>query len=117
MMTLVLGYVAARDGGLAIVTPPAEIDLNTAAQFENELNVALLRGIAGLIVDMGDTTFCDSAGTAVLARAYSRARDMNTTMCLVAGKSSVRKIFEINGIDQILKIYDSLADAQDASTA
>ncbi len=112
-----LSYAASRDGGLAIVTPPVEIDLNTAPQLENELNAALLRGITRLIVDMSDTTFCDSAGTGTLARAYSRASDMNATMCLVASKSIVRRVFELNGIDQILKIYDSVTAAQEAFAA
>ncbi len=112
-----LSYSVSRDGGVAIVTPPAEIDLNTAAQFENELNAALLRGITRLIVDMSGTTFCDSAGTGTIARAHGRASDMNTTMCLVASRSIVRKIFEINGIDQILEIYDSVAAAEEASAA
>ena len=40
-----------------------------------------------------------------------------TSMCLVAGKSIVRRVFELNGIDQVLKIYDSVAAAQEACAA
>jgi anti-sigma B factor antagonist len=113
----VLSYSACREGGTAIITPPAEIDFCTAGQLEIELTVALLRGVTTVIVDMSSTTFCDSAGIGTLARAYGLATDMNTTMCLVVGKSIVRKVLEINGIDQNLKIYDSVAAAEEASAA
>lgn len=69
-----LSDFVSRDGTLAVVTPPAEIDLNTVPQLENELNMALLLGITRLIVDMSGTTLCDSAGTGALAQAYMRAR-------------------------------------------
>lgn len=109
-----LSYLASRAGGLAVVRSPAEIDLNTAPQLENELNVALLRGVTTLVVDMSETTFCDSAGTGVLVRVHLLASDMHTTVRLVAGKSIVRRVFEINGITEILPIYDSVAAAEKA---
>lgn len=112
-----LSYSTRRDGGAAVITPPAEIDINTARQLEIELNLALLRGVTTVIVDLSGTTFCDSAGTGVLARAYTRASDMNTTMCLVVGKAIVRRVFELNGIDQMLQIYDSVPAAEEASRA
>lgn len=39
---------------------------------------------------------------------------MNVSMCLVAGKGIVRRIFEINGLGEILKIYASLEEASAA---
>lgn len=114
MVTLVLSYSACRDDGVAIITPPADLGVNTAVQLEVELNAALLRGIRTLIVDLSGTTFCDSAGITILSRAYELASDMNTTMCLVITKANLRKLFEINGIDQTLKIFDSVPAAEQA---
>lgn len=107
---------SAHHGGAAIITPPAEIDLTNAGQLHDELNAALDRGITTLIVDMSKTTFCDSAGTTALAQACKRASGMNAELRLVMlRESNVRRVFEINAVDQILQIYASLDAAQTGS--
>jgi anti-sigma B factor antagonist len=108
-----LSYSAQPDGGKAVITPPDEIDLNNAVQLQAELDAALDRGIATLVVDLSGTTFCDSAGSAALVRTQIRASNMNADMRLViVGESFLRRVFEINGVDQILRIYASLDAAQ-----
>jgi anti-sigma B factor antagonist len=101
------------DGGRAVITPPAEIDLTNAVELQDELDAALDRGFTTLVVDMSATTFCDSAGAAALIRARTRASNMNADLRLViVGGSFVRRVFELNGADQILPIYTSLDAAQ-----
>jgi anti-sigma B factor antagonist len=108
-----LTYSAHRGGGQAIITPPAEIDLTNAGQFGDELNAALDRGITTLIVDMSKTMFCDCAGAVRLVRAHKRASTMNADLRLVLlSESHVRRVFEINGMDQIMQICTSLEAAQ-----
>jgi anti-sigma B factor antagonist len=108
-----LSYSAQPDGGKAVITPPDEIDLNNAVQLQAELDEALDHGITTLVVDMSATTFCDSAGSAALVRAQARASNMNADLRLViVGESFLRRVFEINGVDQILQIYASLDAAQ-----
>ena len=108
-----LNYSPHPGGGRAVITPPEEIDLNNAVELEDELGAALDRGITSLVVDMSKTTFCDSAGAAALVRAQTRASTMNADMRLVLSRESfARRVFEINGVDQILPIYESLDAAQ-----
>ena len=108
-----LSYSSHTDGGRAVIAPPQEIDLNNAAELEDEATAALDRGIRSLVVDMSKTTFCDSAGAAALVRAQTRASAMTADLRLVMGTGSfVRRVFEINGVDQILPIYASLDAAQ-----
>jgi anti-sigma B factor antagonist len=110
---IMLSYSSHPGGGRAVVTPPAEIDLNNAVELQDELDAALDRGITTLVVDMSGTTFCDSAGAAALVRAQTRATDMNADLRVVIIKESfVRRVFELNGVDQILPIYTSLDAAQ-----
>jgi anti-sigma B factor antagonist len=112
-----LSYSARPGGEDAIITPPAEIDLTNAGQFGDELNAALDRGITTLIVDMSKTMFCDSAGAAALVHAHKRASTMNADLRLVMlSESHVRRVFEINGMDQIMQICTS-QDAARCDTA
>jgi anti-sigma B factor antagonist len=111
-----LSYSAHPGGGTVIFTPPAEIDLSNANQIYDELTTALDRGIRTLIVDMSKTTFCDSAGTAALARAHKRAGNTGADLRLVVpSESYVRRVFEINAMDEILQIYVTVAAAQEGS--
>jgi anti-sigma B factor antagonist len=106
-------YSAHQGDGTAVITPPEEIDLNNAVELQAELDAALDSGITTLVVDMSGTTFCDSAGSAALVRAQMRAANMNTDLRLVmVSESFVRRVFQINGVDQILQIYASLDAAQ-----
>jgi anti-sigma B factor antagonist len=101
------------DGARAVITPPAEIDLTNAIELQEELDAALDRGFTTLVVDMSATTFCDSAGAAALVRVQTRATDMKADLRLViAGESFVRRVFELNGVDQILPIYASMDAAE-----
>lgn len=99
-------------GGTAIIMPSAEIDLTNAEPLQHELNAALDRGITTLVVDMSKTTFCDSAGAATLFRAHKRAAAMKADLRLVIGEPTVRRIFEITGMDEIMQIYASLDAAK-----
>lgn len=107
-----LVYSPHPNGGTAVITPPAEIDLSNAEQLQNELNAALDRRTTTLIVDMSRTTFCDSAGATVLLGAHKRASLMNADLRLIIRAPIVRRLFEINGMDEILQIYATLDAAQ-----
>ena len=98
--------------GRAAVTLPAEIDVTNTGQLHDELDAVLDRGVPTVIVDMSRTTFCDSAASRVLLHAYRRARGMQADLRLVVTQQAVRRLFEINGMDQIMPIYASLDAAE-----
>jgi len=64
-----------------------------------------------LVVDMSRSTFCDCAGSATLLRAYQRATGMNAHLRLVITKPTLRRVFELTGLDQVLEIRASLEAA------
>lgn len=99
-------------GESVAVTLPAEIDVVNAGQVQAELNAALDGGVMTVIADMSRTTFCDSAGARVLLCAHRRAGGMGADLRLVVTQRAVRRLFEINGLDQIMHVYASLDTAQ-----
>ena len=108
-----LRYSAHPDGnGIAVITPPAEIDLTNAKPLQDELNAALDRGITTVVIDMSKTTFCDSAALATLREARDRASAMNASLRLVISEPGLRKIFEMAGMDDTGPVYATLDAAQ-----
>jgi anti-sigma B factor antagonist len=96
-------------GTTAVVTLPAEIDIANADQVREDLLSILNRGPATLVVDMGGTTFCDSAGVHALVRAFKRASANSTQMRLVVAAPGVQRVLSITGVDHLIGIYPTVA--------
>jgi len=98
-------------GQSAVVTLPVEVDITVADQVREDLLSVLNRGPAALIVDMGGTTFCDSAGVHALVRAHKRATASRAHMVLVITSPAVQRVLAITGIDRLIAISPSVAEA------
>jgi anti-sigma B factor antagonist len=98
-------------GPVAVVTLPVEIDLVNADRVREDLLSLLNRSPAALIVDMGGTTFCDSAGVNALVRAYKRAAASGAQMRLVVTAPNVQRVLGITGVDCLIGICPSVATA------
>jgi anti-sigma B factor antagonist len=98
-------------GQVAVATMPVEIDLVNADQVREDLLSLLNRSPAALIVDMGGTTFCDSAGVNALVRAYKRAAASGAQMRLVVTAPNVQRVLGITGVDRLIGICPSVAAA------
>jgi anti-sigma B factor antagonist len=94
---------------VAVVKLPVEIDIVNAGQVRDDLLSILNRGAATLIVDMGATTFCDSAGVNALVRAHKRATANNSEMRLVVSAPAVQRVLDITGVGHLIDIYPSVA--------
>jgi anti-sigma B factor antagonist len=95
-------------GQTAVVTLPAEIDISNADQVREDLLSVLNRGAAVLIADLSNTTFCDSAGVAALARTFRRAEASQNEMRLVVSTPAVHRVLSLTGVDRLLDIYPSV---------
>jgi anti-sigma B factor antagonist len=94
---------------VAVVTLPVEIDIANAGQVRDDLLSVLNRGAAALVVDMGGTRFCDSAGVNALVRAHKRATASGSEMRLVVSAPAVQRVLDITGVDRLMDIYPSVA--------
>jgi anti-sigma B factor antagonist len=99
-----------------VIGLPGEIDLTIADDAREALFAVLGQGPATLIVDMSQTTFCDSAGLSALVRAARRASTGNITLRIVAVAAPVLRVFSLVGIDRLIEIYPSV-DAASQATA
>jgi len=96
-------------GQHAVIAMPAEIDVANTDEIRQELLPAVSLGAAVLVIDMSETTFCDSAGVQAIIAAHKQAAATGTQLRLVA--PGVRRILTLVGIDQLVPLYPTLQAA------
>jgi anti-sigma B factor antagonist len=99
-------------GRTAVVRLPAEIDLTGSDAVREALLAVLNQAALALIVDMTNTTFCDSSGITALARAARRATATGATVRLAVTAPPVLRVLSLVGIDRLIDIYPSVAAAR-----
>lgn len=95
--------------GVPVVTTPEQVDITNA----DGLRAALLEsaGHGRLVVDMGRTEFCDTAGLHALVAAHKRALAEGGELRLVVAGAAVQRIFAITGLDRVIPSFTSVQEA------
>lgn len=104
-------FTLAWSGRVAVVTAAGEVDMTNAEALRDALLSALNAGAAGLIADMTQVTFLDSAGVTALVRAARRATATGATLRLAVAAPAVLRVLSLVGIDRLIPVYPSLTDA------
>jgi anti-sigma B factor antagonist len=100
-----------RDGEVTIVVVRGEHDLSTAETLRSQLE-AVREQRRPFVVDLSAATFIDSAVLGVLIAAHDRASTDGTAMAFAVGLApTVRKIIDLTGLEGVLPIAESRADA------
>lgn len=106
-----------RVGSWAMVVLPVEIDAVCAGRVGEEIAAALNEGVTVLVADLSGTAFCDSSGVRMLVGAYHAAVSNGTELRLVVPAASVRRVFELMGVDALLAVYPTLGEAMAGAPA
>ncbi len=104
-------FTLAWSGQVAVVTVAGEVDITNAEGLRDALLSALNAGAAALVADMTQVTFLDSAGVTALVRAARRATATDATLRLAVTVPAVLRVLSLVGIDRLIPVYPSLADA------
>jgi anti-sigma B factor antagonist len=104
-------FSATWSGQTALVTAAGEIDLTNAEGLRDALLSALNAGALGLVVDLTETTFIDSAGVTALVRASRRAAAGEATMRLAVTAPAVLRVLDLVGLDRLIEVHPSVAEA------
>ncbi|MEX2103411.1 MAG: STAS domain-containing protein [Gaiellaceae bacterium] len=91
-----------------------ELDLYTAPRLSSQVGELIALGAAGLVVDLTETTFIDSTALHVLLDAKKRVHAVGGELVVVCPSPHVRRIFEITGVDGLLRLFGSLEAALEA---
>jgi len=99
--------------GIFVVSLAGEHDLYTAPKVQEELRSVLAAGARTIVVDLTETTFVDSTMLHVLLSARNELRNRGRLL-LVTNDATVRRVFEITGIDRFFDFYRSRQAAEAA---
>jgi anti-sigma B factor antagonist len=95
--------------GTRVLLLAGELDLYTAPDVEEALLELLSAGAMRVVVDLSDVTFIDSVALGVIVRAR---KELGTSGTLgVVCPPGVSRFFEVAGLDRILPIASTRAEA------
>jgi anti-sigma B factor antagonist len=106
-----MGYEITWIEGVPVVSAPAEIDVANVDELLQAVRSCTDPDHTTLVVDMSETTFCDSAGVNELVKAHRRAAEAGGEVRLVVSAASVMRLLAIIGVDRVVPIFTSLEDA------
>jgi len=87
-----------------------ELDPATIEPLRERLGEVIDQGALRVLVDLTGVTFIESTALGVLVDAAKSIRSAGGQMVLVADDPRITRIIEITGLQQILRVEDSLAE-------
>ena len=100
-----------EESGRTVVAAVGEVDVYTAPTLDAELTRVVSSGVTAVVVDLTGVEFLDSTGLSVIVKALKRVREAGGTLSVVVASERVAKVFRITGLDQILPVHPTLAEA------
>jgi anti-anti-sigma factor len=99
--------------GVPVVAAPGCIDISNAETFHAAFRRAAFWGYATIAADMSATQFCDSSGLGVLVRVHNGAQQEGGQLRLAALTAPVLRLLSVSGLDQLLCVFRTVAEAVD----
>jgi anti-anti-sigma factor len=101
-----------RHAELVVARVSGEIDMANAAYVLDELVRAVPNGASGLVVDLGETRYLDSAGIELLFGLARRLARRRQSLRLVLPPSSpLRRLLALTNVESAAPLHDTLESA------
>jgi anti-sigma B factor antagonist len=100
-----------EESGRAVVVAVGEVDVFTAPTLDAELGRLTGEGRTDIVVDLSGVEFLDSTGLSVLVKTLKRVREAGGRLDVIVTADRVAKVFRITGLDQLIPLHASMADA------
>ena len=94
----------------AVIRVVGELDSYSACELRT--GIADVLGRHGTILDIRDVPFVDSAGLGAIVGGIRRLREAGASVALCCTRSSVVRLLLMTGLDRIVAITDSPAEAR-----
>src|SRR3954454_3929088 len=103
---------APADGQATVVSVTGEVDMETSPSFARGLLRAIGAGRGGLVVDLSQASFIDSAALTTLVSAFDELREAGGgALALIATAPRMRSLFEVARMDRDFQIFESRGEA------
>ena len=102
---------ADKKADITVVTVVGSIDSADSNDLRTFLDDLIEAGQRRLVLDISDMDFIVSMGLGILVQTYTRLRRDDGFLRLAAPQPAILRIIKTTGLDRLLSIYDSLAQA------
>lgn len=102
------------DGDPSVIRVEGELDCSTAGELRKGFTQVL--GRQETIVDIRRVPFVDSAGLGALVGGIRRLRDAGGTVVLCCTRTSVLRLLQMTGLDRMVPVTGSPAEARAAAS-
>ena len=100
-----------HEDNIMVLEVKGEVDAYTAQDLEKTLMDLLGQGQLRIVMDLSEMRFISSAGIRAILYAHREAVQLGGEVRLVGPTDQVRRIFEIAGFFELLKITDELQES------
>lgn len=102
-----------EDAEVVVATVTGEIDMSNASVLSERLATPALNSVVGIVVDLSDVRYLDSAGMAELFDTTIAIAGRGQSMALVIpAESRLRRLFEISGVEKVAPISSTVEAAR-----
>jgi anti-sigma B factor antagonist len=98
-------------GTAAAITVHGELDMLTVPELRTALGAEIDAGIKRIVLDLTDVGFIDSVSLAAIVNAKRRLGADGGFAVVIAPDSYTMLIFEIGGMDSVVEVFATRADA------
>ncbi len=105
---------APHGAGVAVIVAGGELDFAASPQIRDRLSERIQAGVRRVIVDLSGATFIDSTAIGALVAMATVVDELDGGLLLVVCPDENRRvlrIFEIAGIESLIAIHSSRAEA------
>ena len=99
------------ESGVTIVTITGSVDSADSGALLSFFNDLIDHGQTSLVVDLSRMDFVVSMGLGVFVQTYTRLRLVGGFIRLAAVQPFILQIIKTTGLDRLLPLYDSVAEA------
>jgi anti-sigma B factor antagonist len=103
------------DGQTITASVAGEWDATTDGSLVRELRPVLAEGYRNIILDARAVSFCDSVCVGAFVQLQKLTTEFGGWLRVVAPNYAVRRPMEIAGLDQVIEVYGSMAEASGPS--
>ena len=107
---IAFSVVIDNDADPAVIEVAGELDSFSACELRS--GIAAVLGRPGAILDIREVPFVDSAGLGAIVGGIRRLREAGASVALCCTRSSVLRLLGMTGLDRIVPIADSPAEAR-----
>jgi anti-anti-sigma factor len=94
-----------------VVVLAGEVDATNSDELYGVLDSVVTQQPRLLVVDMSELSFMDSTGLRMLLRSSRALDQQGGVLALAAPQISVARVLQLTRADQLIPVYDSVADA------